>query len=154
MLNKFTIIRSFVLFVCLFGLVNISNGQKTISYPNTTLIAASYALSNNRLAIPAATDIGTNATYAISYADGAYQVFGFSSTNDLTLTLTGPGTGNRAYSEVTFTNYTYRAVTWPTNNATWVNTEPTGSWARVAIDWVDMNGTVEAALINTTPTGE
>ena len=114
----------------------------------------SFALTGNRLAIPAATQIGTNATYAISYADGAYQVFGFSSTNDLTLTLTGPGAGYRAYSEATFTNYTYRAVTWPTNNATWINTEPTGAWARVGIDWVDVNGTVEAALINTTPTGE
>jgi len=60
MLNKFTIIRSFVSFICLFGLVTISNGQKTIRYPNTTLDATSYTLS----------DGGTYTTNDLTLADG------------------------------------------------------------------------------------
>jgi len=118
---------------------------------DSSVTAASYATTGNRTAIGAATQIGTNATYTISYANGYEQMFGFSSTNDLTIALTSPGAGYRSQVDCTFTNYSYRAVTWPSAaNYAWINAAPTGDYARVLIDFDGTN----VSLINKTWNGQ
>ena len=109
-------------------------------------------LPPDRLEIPDAVTIPTNATYTISYTNGQFTSYSFGAgTNDLTITLEGPGAGYRSWHEVYWeSGYTNRPVTWanPAGALTWINDEPTTSEAQIMFIWTGTN----AAAINTTVT--
>ena len=125
------------------------NGQPVVRLGVT---ADSYAITGNRIAIPTATEIPTNATYTISYSNGQFTTYSFGAgTNDLTITIEGPGAEYRSQHEAYWASgYTNRPVTWTntTGALNWINAEPTTSEAQIMFIWTGTN----AAAINTTVT--
>ena len=147
--------------IIVIGTGAIGKGSNTAVWGNTDIErnyfsgdveAESYAITGNRMRIPDAITIPTNATYTLSYTNGAYQAYSFGAgTADLTIDLEGPGADYISQQRVYFqSGYLDRPVTYTNSEGSfqWINYEPTTDEAEFIIFWTGTN----AAAINTTVT--